>query len=639
MKRTWLFFKVKRATSWSFNFKSYKMPCMMIQAKAAICSFYIPRSAGPLIQDRVAAFAIYFFRMVILLPIALPIAAIPTWIIYTIRRDVMMGSRLSRIFEILVFSAFFAVLFQPIASGYYDRIKSSWSSTPDFFYRWLTPDRFSHLNPYHLDQHSLRKLLIRKEFVEGLSHQDLIYAMVATVECNLGTGYCVYLSTEQWEFMAQVVLALNPMEVCEFSEGPWKAWLSLRASSVQSKLTTLFSDRIFGGGGWQAIPSAVTKMRLLHKCEWLSPNEAIQSLNIPSLTVAELLSLLLCPDKPDHIFGRIIAKMTDLQKQSLARLAVRLGNGQTTALTPDLELQCKRLFDLKNRMPFILALARELPDAERGDFYSLYLGPLDLDFSHLSLLSQTEGWVQHLSCPQLVLYLGYIFISGRNSTSTLNQTIANLNDNQRLGLVKFIIQTQRIDPINLDPFATINHQWESRLRELKIDESGYTPRAHRGVPLEIILRAIGDRLCDSLSLDTNNLLTFLFATRNGDMGIQFLRCLRPSILTSHQQTLRSLFSPDQLRTLSQPMREKKPAQSAPRTIPLSRDEVVRKAYETLGLPQDSSRDAVKNAYRQLSMQHHPDRHSTASESEKKAHEERFKEMANAYQVFFPNTST
>ena len=50
-------------------------------------------------------------------------------------------------------------------------------------------------------------------------------------------------------------------------------------------------------------------------------------------------------------------------------------------------------------------------------------------------------------------------------------------------------------------------------------------------------------------------------------------------------------------------------------------------YEVLGVPQDASKDAVKQAYRRLAMAHHPDRNPDASGAD-----EKFKEITEAYQV-------
>ncbi len=50
-------------------------------------------------------------------------------------------------------------------------------------------------------------------------------------------------------------------------------------------------------------------------------------------------------------------------------------------------------------------------------------------------------------------------------------------------------------------------------------------------------------------------------------------------------------------------------------------------YKTLGVPRDASAADIKNSYRKLAMQYHPDRNP----GDKKA-EERFKEINEAYQV-------
>src|SRR6184192_3424608 len=49
-------------------------------------------------------------------------------------------------------------------------------------------------------------------------------------------------------------------------------------------------------------------------------------------------------------------------------------------------------------------------------------------------------------------------------------------------------------------------------------------------------------------------------------------------------------------------------------------------YETLGVPKNASKEDIKNSYRKLALQYHPDRN--------KAHgaEEKFKEISEAYAV-------
>ncbi len=53
-------------------------------------------------------------------------------------------------------------------------------------------------------------------------------------------------------------------------------------------------------------------------------------------------------------------------------------------------------------------------------------------------------------------------------------------------------------------------------------------------------------------------------------------------------------------------------------------------YEVLGVPRTASAKEIKNAYRKLARQHHPDMQS--ADSKKKAAEERFKEVNEAYEV-------
>lgn len=55
-------------------------------------------------------------------------------------------------------------------------------------------------------------------------------------------------------------------------------------------------------------------------------------------------------------------------------------------------------------------------------------------------------------------------------------------------------------------------------------------------------------------------------------------------------------------------------------------------YEILGVERSASDDDIKKAYRNLAKKYHPDRFATASESEKKDAEARFKDINNAYAV-------
>merc|ERR1711953_1307695 len=52
----------------------------------------------------------------------------------------------------------------------------------------------------------------------------------------------------------------------------------------------------------------------------------------------------------------------------------------------------------------------------------------------------------------------------------------------------------------------------------------------------------------------------------------------------------------------------------------------------LGVEKSANDDEIKKAYRKRAMVHHPDRHSSASEDEKKDHETKFKEVGEAYAI-------
>merc|ERR1712152_125388 len=55
-------------------------------------------------------------------------------------------------------------------------------------------------------------------------------------------------------------------------------------------------------------------------------------------------------------------------------------------------------------------------------------------------------------------------------------------------------------------------------------------------------------------------------------------------------------------------------------------------YKILGVEKSANEDEIKKAYRKRAMVHHPDRHSSASEDEKKDHETKFKEVGEAYAI-------
>lgn len=55
-------------------------------------------------------------------------------------------------------------------------------------------------------------------------------------------------------------------------------------------------------------------------------------------------------------------------------------------------------------------------------------------------------------------------------------------------------------------------------------------------------------------------------------------------------------------------------------------------YSILGVQKDASDADIKKAFRKLSSAHHPDKHTSASEADRKMHEEKFKEANEAYEV-------
>lgn len=55
-------------------------------------------------------------------------------------------------------------------------------------------------------------------------------------------------------------------------------------------------------------------------------------------------------------------------------------------------------------------------------------------------------------------------------------------------------------------------------------------------------------------------------------------------------------------------------------------------YEILGVPKTASVEDIKKAYKKLAIKHHPDKQSDADESQKKANEDIFKQISEAYSV-------
>lgn len=55
-------------------------------------------------------------------------------------------------------------------------------------------------------------------------------------------------------------------------------------------------------------------------------------------------------------------------------------------------------------------------------------------------------------------------------------------------------------------------------------------------------------------------------------------------------------------------------------------------YKILGISRNATEDEIKKAYKKRALLHHPDRHSNASDAEKKDQEKKFKELGEAYAV-------
>ena len=56
-----------------------------------------------------------------------------------------------------------------------------------------------------------------------------------------------------------------------------------------------------------------------------------------------------------------------------------------------------------------------------------------------------------------------------------------------------------------------------------------------------------------------------------------------------------------------------------------------KYYSILGISRGASQDEIKKAYRKLAKEHHPDKFVNSSDSEKKYHENKMKEINDAYE--------
>lgn len=60
--------------------------------------------------------------------------------------------------------------------------------------------------------------------------------------------------------------------------------------------------------------------------------------------------------------------------------------------------------------------------------------------------------------------------------------------------------------------------------------------------------------------------------------------------------------------------------------------VSTKLYDILGVDSNADDATIKKAYRKKAMKYHPDRHSSSNDVEKKAAEDKFKEISSAYEV-------
>lgn len=60
--------------------------------------------------------------------------------------------------------------------------------------------------------------------------------------------------------------------------------------------------------------------------------------------------------------------------------------------------------------------------------------------------------------------------------------------------------------------------------------------------------------------------------------------------------------------------------------------ISKKYYEILGISQNATDDEIKKAYKMKAKIYHPDRNINSTPEQKKEYEEKFKELANAYDI-------
>jgi len=61
---------------------------------------------------------------------------------------------------------------------------------------------------------------------------------------------------------------------------------------------------------------------------------------------------------------------------------------------------------------------------------------------------------------------------------------------------------------------------------------------------------------------------------------------------------------------------------------------LEKAYKVLGISSSATDEEVKNAYRKMALQHHPDKVSKLGEDVRKAAEKKFKEINEAKEMIY-----
>jgi DnaJ like chaperone protein len=132
----------------------------------------------------------------------------------------------------------------------------------------------------------------------------------------------------------------------------------------------------------------------------------------------------------------------------------------------------------------------------------------------------------------------------------------------------------------------------------------------RNMPIERIAVSISQRMAYQGRLQ---LLHYLFGIAYADGTLS-----PPEMAILNRISVMMGISPVDLRSIGAMFMGRSPANT---TLP----------YEILGVSKDASEDEIKKAYRQMAMQHHPDKVSYLGDDTRKAAEEKFKRIQEAYE--------